>query len=130
MAIQFLQRQGEAAVAPGQVLRVGERAVGDQQPAHLAGHQVAGGQFDSLAGADQQHVRFIQPRERFLRQPHRGGGDADRVAPDGGFGARALGGGEGLLERAVERAAEAAGIARIVPGLLDLAEDLRLAQYQ
>ena len=128
--VQFFQRQGDAAVAAGQVLRVGEGAVGHQQAAHLAGDQVAGHQFDGLAGADQQHVGFVQPGERFLRQPHRGGRHADRVAADGGLGAGALGGGEGLLEGAVQRAAEAAGAARVAPGLLHLAEDLRLAQHQ
>ena len=43
-------------------------------------------------------------------------------------GANALGDGEGLLEQAVERIAQAARVARRLPGFLDLAEDLRLAE--
>src|SRR5690606_37909060 len=53
-----------------------------------------------------------------------------RAVADAGFGARALGGDEGALEQAVELRAQRAGAARGGPGMLDLAEDLRLAQYQ
>src|SRR3546814_7546535 len=37
---------------------------------------------------------------------------------------------EGALEHAVQLPAQRAGLARRGPGMLDLAEDLRLAQYQ
>ena len=72
VAIEFGQRRGVAAVARGQVLRVGERAVGDQQALGPRLHQVARGQFDRFAGADQQHGGVLQAREGFLRQAHRG----------------------------------------------------------
>ena len=71
--------------------------------------EMARRQFDGFACADQQHGRILQPRERFLRQAHRGGGDRYRVGTDAGVGARPLGGGEGLLEQPVEPVAERAG---------------------
>ena len=77
--------------------------------------EMARGQFDGFAGADQQHGGVFEPREGFLRQPHRGGGHRHRIGADAGIGARALGGGEGVLEQAVELAAQAAGVARASP---------------
>ena len=76
-----------------------------------------------------QHHRIAGPGERFLRQAHRSRGHRDRVGADPGIGTRALGGGEGVLKQAIQRAAEGAGIARAGPGLLHLAEDLRFAQH-
>ena len=75
-------------------------------------------------------VESLEAGERVLRQPHRGGRNRDRIGADAGVRAGALGGGEGLLEQAVELAAEHAGIARGCPRLLHLAEDLRFAQHQ
>src|SRR5690606_39024130 len=124
------QRQGDAAVAAGQVLGVGEGAVGDQQPLHLRLGEVPRDQFDGLAGADQEHGGIVRSGEAVQRQAHGGGGDRHRVDADPGVGARTLGRGEGLLEQAVELAAQGAGAARRGPGLLHLAEDLRFAQHQ
>ncbi len=116
-------------MAAGQVLRVGEGAVGDQQPLHPGLAQVFGGQFDGLAGTDQQHGRVFQPRERILRQPHRGRGHRNRVGADAGIGTGALGHRERLLEQPVQVLADGAVVARQRPGVLDLAQDLRLAQH-
>ena len=88
------------------------------------------GELDGFAGADQQHYRDLQTRERFLRQAHRDRSHRDRVGADAGVGTRALGGDEGMLEQAIEVATQGACAARGDPCLLDLAEDLRLAQDQ
>src|SRR5690606_16139263 len=128
--VEFGQRQRNATVAAGQFLRVRERAVRDQQPSNPCLDEMAGRQFDGLAGADQQHGRVLEPGERLLRQAHRDGGHRHRVRTDAGVGAGALGGRESLLEQTVELAAKAAGAARGGPGVLDLAQDLRLAQHQ
>src|SRR3546814_15747417 len=60
----------------------------------------------------------------------RGRSHGHRVGADPGIGARALGGGEGLLEQAIELPAQSAGTARDGPGLLHLAQALRFAQDQ
>ncbi|MCW0417707.1 hypothetical protein NB689_003461 [Xanthomonas sacchari] len=129
VALQFAQRQRHATVAAGQFLRVGEGAVGDQQTPHAALAEMLGGQLDGLAGADQQHGGFAEPGEGTLRQAHRGGGDRDRIGAHAGVGARALGHREGLLEQAVQAAAHRPMFACQRPGVLHLAEDLRLAQH-
>ena len=91
---------------------------------------MARGEFDGFAGADQQHGRIRQSREGFLREPHGRRGDGHRVGADARVGARALGGGEGVLEQPVQVRAQRAGGARRRPGFLHLAEDLRFAEHQ
>ena len=129
VAVQFLQRQGVAAVAAGQVLGVGQGTVGHQQPAHAPLGQVPGGQFDGFAGTDQQHGRIGQAGKGVLRQAHGGGRHRHRVDPDPGVGARALGHREGLLEQPVQAVAQGAVLARQRPGVLHLPQDLWLAQH-
>ncbi len=130
VTIEFGQPQCVTAVTRGQILRVGEGAVGDEQTLRRGLHQVARGQFDGFAGADQQHGGLLQSRERFLRQAHRGGRDRHRVRADARVGTCPLRRGKGVLEQAIELAAEAAGGTRRRPGIFHLAQDLRLAQYQ
>ena len=55
------------------------------------------------------------------------GGDGDGRAADLGLGADALGDGEGALQERLERGGDGADLAGDGVGLLDLAEDLRLA---
>ena len=129
VTVQFGQRQGHAAMAAGQFLRVGQGAVGDQQPPHLAFTQVPCSQFDGLAGTDQQHGGIVQPGERVLCRAHGRRGHRHRVGADLGIGPRTLGHREGLLEQAVRALAEQAMVARGRPGVLHLAEDLRFAQH-
>ena len=124
------QRQRDAAVALRELLRVRERAVGDQQALDLRLREMARDQFDGFAGADQQHRRIVEAARTIPRQPHRGRRHRHRIGADAGVGARALGGDEGLLEQAVELPAQRARAARRAPGLLHLAEDLRFAEHQ
>jgi hypothetical protein len=63
------------------------------------------------------------------RQAHRRGGERHGVGADARLGAHALGGGKGGLEQLVERGAGAAGLLRDAIGVLQLAEDLRLAEH-
>ena len=129
MAVQFLQRQRHAAEARGQRLRVFQRAVGHQQAFDLVVGEVTGGQFDRVAGADQQDRGLVERGEHALRQPHRGECHRDRVRADAGIGTGALGHREGLLEQAIQRGLQRALAACHLPGFLHLAEDLRLAQH-
>ncbi len=104
MPVQFRQRQRHAAVARGQFLRVGQGAVGDQQPlARCACTRWRAASSMVSPAPISSTVESLEAGEGLLRQPHRGGGDRHRVGADAGVGARALGGGEGLLEQAVER---------------------------
>ena len=128
--VQLCQRQRDAAMAAGQVLRVRQGAVGDEHALRLGLGQVARGQFDGFAGADQQHGGFVQAGEVVLRQPHCDGRHRYRIGADAGVGAGALGGGEGLLEQPVQLSAQRPGLARGGPCLFDLAQNLRLAQHQ
>jgi hypothetical protein len=83
-----------------------------------------------FAGADQQHRRILQAREGFLRQRTAAEATETGVRADARVGARALGGGEGMLEQPVEVLAERARAAGDGPGFLHLAEDLRFAEHQ
>jgi len=130
MPVELGQRQGHAAMASGEILRMGQGAVGDQQALGFRFHQMPSGQFDGLAGTDQQHGRFTEPGKTVLRQAYRDGRHRHRIRADTGIGARALGGGEGLLEQAIQLPAECPGLARGGPRLFHLPEDLRLAQHQ
>ena len=94
-----------------------------------ARREVRGHQFDHLAGADEQHADLAQVLEQLRRQPHRGGGHADRMGADLGRGAHLLGDRERALEQLVQRRAQRAGLVGLAHGLLHLAQDLRLAQH-
>ena len=119
----------EAARAAAQVFGAGAAAVGDGQGARLAGREMGGCQLDHFAGADEEHAGFAQVFEELRGQAHRGRGHADGVAADLGRGAHFLGHRERALEHLLQRAAQGAGGIGLAHRLLELAEDLRLAEH-
>jgi len=122
-----LDRPGTAGF--GQGLGPAQRAVGDGQ-AHDAGFaQMAGDQLDGLAGTDQQCTGPAEVIEDTTRQADRGIGHGNRVLADRGFGAHLLGDRERMLEQPLQLAAQPHVLARNLIGILELTENLRLAQH-
>ena len=85
------------------------------------------GELGHLAGADQQDRLAVERAEDFAGEVDGDRGDGDGRAANLGFGADALGDGEGALQERLERGGDGADLAGDGVGLLDLAEDLRLA---
>ena len=102
-------------------------AVGDEDRGAAVGHQVAGGEFAHLAGADDEDVLALQRAENLFGQFHRDRGDRDRRRSNGGLAAHALGDGEGAAEELVELSANRTDGAGGGIGFLHLAENLRFA---
>jgi hypothetical protein len=130
VARKILQRKRIAADPRCQHLRMLERAIGDQQALGVLLQQMPCGELDGLAGADQQNAGLAQVTEDLLCKTHPGEGDRNRMRADLGVRADPLGDSKAMLEQPVEAGTQAAGVARQLPGVLDLAQDLRLAQHQ
>ena len=128
MLVEVGEGDRVAAEAPGQGLRIVERAIGHDQASNLRLGQVPCRQLDRFTGADQQHAGLGKVGEDAFGQAHRGECDRNRVGADARVRAHALGHGEGVLEQPLERSIERPGIAREGIGILDLAEDLRFAE--
>ena len=106
-----------------------ERAVRDRHAFGRARGEMGGRELDHLAGADEQHLRLAQVLEQLGGQAHRRGRHADRMAADLGRAAHFLGDRERALEHLLQRRAERAGAVGLAHRLLELAEDLRLAEH-
>jgi len=92
--------------------------------------QVPGGEFDHVAGADQERRVTLEVAEDTARELDAGGCDRHRARADGGLAADLLGDGEGRLEQPVEQRTRRARLLRRAVGVLQLAEDLGLAEDQ
>ena len=125
---QVGEREGRRREARAELVGARRAAVRDREQARLAGREVGRGQLDHLAGADEEHLGLAHVLEKLRRQAHRGRRHADRMAADLGRRAHLLGDRERALEHLLQRAAERAGAARLAHRLLQLAEDLRLAE--
>ena len=86
----------------GDALGAARAAVRDDQAADPLRVQVARGELDHLAGADQERGVPLEAREHAPREPDAGRGDRDRARADRGLGAHALGDRERGLEQPVE----------------------------
>ena len=113
----------------GERLRACERAIGDHEPLHPRACEMPGGQIDHLARADHERGALAQVRVHPPREADGRGGEGDRVGADLRLGADALCGRKRGLKELVERGAGAAGLLRHAIGILELAQDLRLAQH-
>ena len=129
-AAQRLEPDHRGRQALGDPLGAARAAVRDDHAADLLRVQVARRELDHLAGADQERRVPLEAREHAPRELDAGGGDRDRARADRGFRAHALGDGEGGLEQAIEQRAGRARLLRRAVGVLELAEDLRLAEDQ
>ena len=94
-----------------------------------AAHEMLRRQLAHLARAHEQHVLVLQLAEDLARQLDRDVGDGDRVATDARLRAHALGRGQRAIAQRVEGRAQGARLLRRLVGLLDLPEDLRLADH-
>ncbi len=104
--------------------------VGDDDPPDPVVVEVAGRQFDGLAGADQERGLLGEIAEDLARQVDRREGDRDRAVTNRGFGANCLGDREGMLEQASQEFAGGGAVRGGLVGGLDLAENLRFAKHE
>ena len=88
-----------------------------------------GGEIDHLAGADHERGALAQVRVHAPREADGRGGERDGVGADLRLGADALRGRKRRLKKLVERGTGAAGLVRYAIGILELAQDLRLAEH-
>ena len=123
----FPERHRFAADAARHGARFGERTVGDEQFGDAGLAQVAGNQFDGLAGANQQRGLLAQPRENPLRQAHPGARHGQRIDADGGVRAHLLGDRKSVLKQPVKHLAGGPRGGRGVERGFHLAKNLRLA---
>jgi hypothetical protein len=127
-AAEFLQAHGLRADLGRQDFCPGQGAVGDDHALDACGGEVPRGQGDHFPGADHQRRVLAQVREHAPREAHRRGCHRYGIGADLGFGAHPLGGGKRRLEQLVERRTRAARFLRHAIGVLQLTENLRLAQ--
>ena len=113
----------------GERLRPRERAIGDHEPLHPGACEMPGGEIDHFAGADHERGALAQVRIHPPREADGRGGERDGVGADLRLGADALCGRKRRLKELVERGAGAAGLLRYAVGILELAQDLRLAEH-
>ena len=102
-------------------------AVGDEDGGCSLLDEMARGEVGHLARADDEDGLAVQAAEDLAGEIDGDRCDGDRGAADLGLGADALGHREGALQERFQRGGDGAGLARDGVGLLDLAEDLRLA---
>ena len=102
-------------------------AVGDEDGGCSLLDEMARGEVGHLARADDEDGLAAQAAEYLAREIDGDRCDGDGGAADAGLGADALGDREGALEEWFERGGDGPGLTRDGVGLLDLAEDLRLA---
>ncbi len=119
-----------ASSSVGQFFRLGQAAVEYQQVGYAVIPQVTAAQLHHFAGAYQHDGLAVQVAENLARQHYCRVGDRNRMFADAGAGADGLGGGEGVLEQAIENSSQAACIVSLLPGLLQLTQDLGLAEHQ
>ena len=106
-----------------------DAAIGDDHAAETVGVQVPRNERDHVAGADEQRRALLEAREDRARHRNRRRGDRDGVGADLRLGPHALRDRECRLEQAIEQRPGRAGVLRGAVGILELAEDLRLAEH-
>jgi hypothetical protein len=89
--------------------------------------QVSRGQLSHVTRADEERCSALEPAENLLRKLDGRAWDRHRVSGDRGLCPDPLCNGKGLTEQQVEHGAHGAGPAGHFEGVLDLPQDLRLA---
>ena len=105
-----------------------EAAVADAERARALAQAARRG-LGHLAGAEQEHGVVAEAAEDAAGEVDRDARDAHRPGADGRLRAHALGHGERAVTHRAERALERPGGDGRLVGLLDLPEDLRLAEH-
>ncbi len=113
--------------ACGEVARTRFGPIRDEERGGAVLDEVAHGELGHLAGADDEDLLALEAAEDLAREVDGNGGDGDAGGADAGLGADPFGDVEGALQQWVERGGDGADLASYAPGLLDLAEDLGLA---
>jgi len=104
-------------------------AVGDDELAQAIFREMARGQFDGFAGANQYGGLLAEVLENPFGQPDGGKGDGNRAAADGGIGSYLLRRGKGMLKQLAQRLAQGAGCGGGLEGGFHLPQDLGFAQH-
>ena len=131
--MQAVGQVGEAHdLAPkmgSQLFAALQGSVGDHDRFGLARRKMGRTQLDHLAGPDKQDPDLREVFEQLARKPHGRGCHADRMGADFGGRAHLLGHGKRTLEHLAQGGAQGARLFGRTHGVLQLAEDLRLAQH-
>ncbi|MNX93769.1 hypothetical protein D3C86_1259700 [compost metagenome] len=103
-------------------------AVGDVDPRKALARQVLGGKLAHLAGTEDEQGAILQGAETLARQADGGRRDRDGPAGDPRLGSGTLARAQGEAEERVHDGARGALLLRHREGLLELGEDLVLAE--
>ena len=125
--VELIEGDDPAVEGLGKLAGALLRAVGDEDGACSLLHEMAGCEFAHFSCADEEDGAAVERAEDFAGQFDGDRGDGDGVGADGGFGADALGCGEGGLEEMFELAGDGASGAGDGKSVFDLAENLRFA---
>jgi hypothetical protein len=126
---EVVQADRPAEETLGQLLRALGRAVCEREAARMMRREVACGKLDHLARAHEQHALLADRGiDAFREQDCRRGHGHDARA-DLGLAAYCLRHRKSALEHLVQQPAQRAGGLRRAHGVLELPQDLRLAQH-
>src|ERR1019366_3551479 len=106
-----------------------EGAVGHEYGSGSLLDEVARGQLTHFAGADEEDGAAVARAENLAGKLDGHPGYGNGIGADGGFGADALGGGEGALQEMFKLAGDGAAGTSDGKCFFDLAENLRLADH-
>ena len=129
MGFQIGQADAESLDALGQRDGAADVAVGDDDASDALGVQMTGTQADHLAGAHHERGVFAKVAEDAPREVGRNGGDRYRLGADERVGSDPFGCGEAASEQPIQPMADMAVFEREAIGLLELTQDLGLADH-
>jgi hypothetical protein len=112
-----------------QLLGSSQGTIGDDQAFDARTHEMACGQGVHVAGAHHEGGVGAQVRIHAPRQTDGRGGDRHRILTDASLRSHAFGRGKGGLEQFIERGAGTAGFLRHAVRILQLTQNLRLAEH-
>ena len=112
-----------------QLLATLQGAVGNHDGMGLARSKVGGAQLDHLAGTHKQQPYLAEILKQLAGQPNGGCRHADRMGADLGGRSNLFGDRKRALEQLAQRGAQRAGLFGGTHGILELPQDLWLAQH-
>ena len=125
---EFGEGNGEAVKLLGQCVGAVVGAVGNDELADTVFAEVAGGEFDGFARADEDGGLLAQIFKNAAGETDGGERHGHRTGAYGGVGADFFGSGEGVLEQFAQGLAQRSGFGGGLIGCFHLPEDLRFAQ--
>ena len=127
-SLEVFESDGVGLEFRRQSLGLAQCAIGNDQPFDPCALKMACGKGIHVAGAHHERGVCAQVRIDATCQTDRCGGDRYRVLADAGFRPHPFGRGKGGLEQLIERGAGAAGFLSRAVRVLQLTQDLRLAE--